>query len=236
MRLWLIDLDNTLYDASWRVMGEINRRMTAFVARKLGLTVEQASSLRQCYWHRYGATLRGLIRHHRICAKEFLRETHPHDELAQFVRRIQGERQRMSLLRGRKWLLTNAPHDYAMRILQIMRLDRSFERIITIEDMKLCGGLRPKPSALMMRNLLRQTGMPAQKVTLVDDHNENLRAAHRIGIRTARIWASHTALQRARNTGRPLQIRRPAYVKVQVHSLQGLARAQRSQPVDRKTA
>ena len=25
--LWLIDLDNTLYDASWRVMGEINRRL-----------------------------------------------------------------------------------------------------------------------------------------------------------------------------------------------------------------
>ena len=88
--LWLIDLDNTLYDASWRVMGEINRRMTAFMAERLSLSEQQASHLRERYWHRYGATLLGLVRHHEIDPYEFLAQTHPHQELHHLVPKSRG--------------------------------------------------------------------------------------------------------------------------------------------------
>lgn len=222
--LWLIDLDNTLYDASWRVMGEINQRMTRYVAKELNLSIEDASCLREKYWHRYGATLLGLIRHHNICAADFLKKTHPHEELTDFVRRVRGERARLERLPGRKWLLTNAPSEYAMHILKIMGVHRSFERVITIEDMRFGGSLRPKPSQLLFRQVLRKAAIPAHCITVVDDHDENLMAAHRLGFRTARIWASGTMLARARHSGRPLQVRRPSYVKLQVHSLQALAR------------
>ena len=224
--LWLIDLDNTLYDASWRVMGEINRRMTAFMAERLRLPEPQASHLRERYWHRYGATLLGLIRHHKINPDEFLAQTHPHHDLHHFVPASRGARHRVRQLPGERWLLTNASRRYALRLLQLLGLKRCFDRVIAIEDMKILGRLRPKPSMLLMRRLLRESGRPAGRIRLVDDHNENLQAAHRLGMRTARVLVSKTVQMRARDSGRPLAARRPSYVRLQVHCLRSLIRAQ----------
>lgn len=224
--LWLLDLDNTLYDASWRVMGEINRRMTRYVADVLGLSMDAASALRERYWHRYGATLLGLIRHHDIDPHDFLNRTHPVADLPEFVRRIRGERRRLLQLQGERWLLTNAPRAYADHVLQLVGLQQLFSRVISIEDMRACGRLCPKPSMLLMRQILWQSKRAPHRVVLVDDHNENLQAAHRLRISTARIWASKTALARARGSGRPLSVRRPSYVRLQVNSLATLLRNQ----------
>ncbi len=224
--LWLIDLDNTLYDASWRVMGEINQRMTSYVAQTLNLSRDQASLLRETYWHRYGATLLGLVAHHQIDPHDFLEKTHPTKSLPSLVQRICGERARLRQLAGKRWLLTNAPKAYAEHLLAMFGLTRLFDRVISIEDMVIAGRFRPKPSRLLMRRVLRQTRRPPSRVVLVDDHNENLRSAHQLGLRTARIWASGTALRQARHSGRPLSVRRPGYVRLQVHSLGLLVRHQ----------
>lgn len=224
--LWLVDLDNTLYDASWRAMGEINVRMTRYISELLGLSIEEASRLREDYWHRYGATLLGLIAHHGVNAQDFLKATHPNEDLPLFVRPIRGEARRLSRLRGERWLLTNAPRDYARHALRLIGLERFFDRIVTIDDMVVCGRLCPKPSAHLMRRLLRVSRRKASKVVLIDDHDENLRAAHRVRMLTARIWASKTAKREARASGRPLSIRRPSYVKVQVNCLASLVRSQ----------
>lgn len=224
--LWLLDLDNTLYDASWRVMGEINRRMTRYVADTLGLSLDAASEVRERYWHRYGATLLGLIRHHGVDPNDFLRQTHPVADLPQFVRRIRGERHRLLQLHGERWLFTNAPRAYAEHVLALVGLEHLFARIISIEDMRACGRLCPKPSALLMRQILCRAKRSAHRVVLVDDHDENLQSARRLGIKTARVWASKTALSRARASGRPLTVRRPSYVQLQVNSLATLSRNQ----------
>lgn len=200
-------------------MGEINRRMTRYVADRLGLSEKAASDLRENYWHRYGATLLGLVRHHGIDAHDFLAKTHPDRDLAGFVRRVRGERQRIARLPGERWLLTNAPRIYAEQVIGVLGLKNIFHRLITIEDMVLCGRFRPKPSMLLMRHLLRRSSRPACRIRLIDDHDDNLRAAHRLGIKTARIWASKTALAQARQSYRPLPIRRPSYVRLQVNSL-----------------
>ncbi|MFZ9176356.1 MAG: haloacid dehalogenase, partial [Burkholderiaceae bacterium] len=76
-RLWLIDLDNTLHDASHRIMAEINQRMTHYVAEQLGVDLAAASAVREQYWRRYGATLLGLVRHHGVGPQDFLAKTHP---------------------------------------------------------------------------------------------------------------------------------------------------------------
>lgn len=225
-QLWLIDLDNTLHDASWRAIGEINQRMTRYVADHLGLTTEDASALRVRYWHRYGATLLGMMRHHRVDPHDFLHRTHPVAELPQMIRRIRGEHRRLLRLRGDRWLLSNAPRAYAEGVLQWMGLRHLFKRLITVEDMRICGRLRPKPSGLLMRHVLRHARRPAHRVALIDDHDENLAAAHRLGIRTARILVSRSALRSARHAGRPLGVRRPAYVRLQVNSLAILMRNQ----------
>lgn len=207
-------------------MGEINIRMTRYIAEHLDLTIEAASRLREDYWHRYGATLLGLIAHHGVNAQAFLKATHPTRDLPTYVRPIRGEAKRLSALKGERWLLTNAPRDYALQVLDIIGLQHLFDRIITIDDMWVCGRLCPKPSIHLMRRLLRLSHRKASKVVLIDDHDENLKSARRVGMGTARIWASKTAKQRARASGRPLLIRRPSYVQVQVNSLASLVRFQ----------
>jgi len=207
-------------------MAEINLRMTGYVADRLGLSWQQASDLRERYWQRYGATLLGLMRHHGVSAREFLHKTHPLDELPNFVQRISGERERLQQLRGEKWLFTNAPRAYAHRVLELIGLKNSFDRTITIEDMRFCGRCCPKPSPLVLQQALFRADRPAHRVILIDDHDENLRAAHALGMRTARIWVSKTACTKGRKIGRPPTARRPSYVQVQVNSLAELIKHQ----------
>jgi putative hydrolase of the HAD superfamily len=222
--VWLLDLDNTLHDASHRLMAEINRRMTDYIMSRLGLSREQASERRQRYWRRYGATLLGLVAHDGIDATDFLHQTHPDDDLLDHLLPVRGQSLRLRRLRGRHWLLTNAPRQYAWRVLRFLGLDRQFERIICVEDMRAIGRLRPKPSPWLWRRLVRLTGRPAGQVILVDDSTDNLRGAHRAGLRTARVWAS--AAQRAKgwSLGRPPSAQRPVFAHHQVNCLSSLAR------------
>ena len=224
-RLWLIDLDNTLHDASHRIMAEINQRMTHYVAEQLGVDLAAASAVREKYWRRYGATLLGLVRHHGVDPQDFLAKTHPAaHELPAMVSHRTGLAHKLRLLKGRRWLLTNAPRHYTMGLLERLGIQRSFDRLICIEDMRALGRLQPKPAHWLWAHLIRQAGLPASRITLVDDSSENLRAAHRMGLRTARVWASPSFVARTRLQGRPAMIRRPSYVWHQVNSLASSAR------------
>jgi putative hydrolase of the HAD superfamily len=76
--VWLFDLDNTLHDASHAIFPAISANMNTYIARVLGDGVTPASqeavdAARLGYWKRYGATLLGMIRHHRVDAADFLR-------------------------------------------------------------------------------------------------------------------------------------------------------------------
>ena len=106
-----------------------------YVVRHLGVTPEEADALRQRYWQRYGATLLGLVRHHGIRAAHFLEETHRMPGLEARLRGSAPDRAALSRLPGRKYILTNAPRAYAMRVLDTLDLTHRFDGVITIEDM-----------------------------------------------------------------------------------------------------
>jgi len=222
-RLWLLDLDNTLHDASWSMMPEVNRRMTDWMAQALSLSHPEARALREHYWNRYGATLLGLVRHHGVCAETFLRETHPMDSLERHVLRVRGLARRVRMLRGERWLVTNAPRDYAQGLISLLGLRGCFDQVFAIEDMWGMGALRPKPSAWIWRHLIRRARRPLSQIWMVDDSTENLKGAHRAGLKTARIWCSQTQRRLARKQGRPLSARRPSFVRLQVHCISDLA-------------
>jgi putative hydrolase of the HAD superfamily len=93
--VWLFDLDNTLHDASHAIFPAISANMNTYIARVLGDGVTPASeaavnAARLGYLKRYGATLLGMIRHHRVDAADFLRETHDIGALHEMVRHERG--------------------------------------------------------------------------------------------------------------------------------------------------
>jgi putative hydrolase of the HAD superfamily len=233
---WLFDLDNTLHDASHAIFPAININMNAFMARVLGngdtpADDETVNAARQAYWQRYGATLIGMIKHHGVCADEFLHAAHTFDDLPSMIRAERGLSHLLKRLPGRKILLTNAPRRYALDVLRHLGLHRHFFRHVAVESMRVHGQLRPKPSKAMLRKLLAQEGLRAGRCILVEDTIVNLKAAKAVGLRTALItgYARHAQRKAAQvrtanlATDRPtLLTKRPIYVDVKVKSVRKL--------------
>jgi putative hydrolase of the HAD superfamily len=221
--VWLFDLDNTLHDAGAFVFGELHRTMGEYMRRELQIDADEAHRLRRQYWLRYGATLLGLVRHHGVKAAHFLHDTH---RLPGLEARLDGHRHdfaALARLGGRRLILTNAPRDYAMRVLRALRIEHLFEAVISIEQMAMFGQLRPKPDARMLRALVARLGVAASRCVLVEDTLVHQKAARRVGMRT--VWMQRFA-RRGTPAG-PLAPRwsmRPAYVDRRVRALRTLAR------------
>ncbi len=72
IRVWLFDLDNTLYPVGNAFMAAIEQRMTGFVARELNLDPEAAFALQKRYYAEHGTTLAGLMANHGIDPERYL--------------------------------------------------------------------------------------------------------------------------------------------------------------------
>ena len=225
--LWLFDLDNTLHDASHAIFPTISANMNVFIARVLGAagmpaTQEAVDAARLGYWKRYGATLLGMIRHHNVSPADFLHQTHDLADLRAMMRFEQGLGKLLRSLPGRKILLTNAPTRYSTDVMRHLGLRRHFSHHIAIENMHVHRQLRPKPSKLMLRRLLRRHGVEAQRCVLVEDTLANLRSAKQVGLRT--VWITQY-LRMSDPIGKaplPRMLKRPAFVDVKVKSLRQL--------------
>ncbi|MCB1913115.1 MAG: pyrimidine 5'-nucleotidase [Zoogloeaceae bacterium] len=204
--VWLFDLDNTLHDASPKIFPHINRCMTAYLQTNLGLSREDADGLRMHYWHRYGATLLGLVRHHGTNPGHFLSETHRFESLDQMVVFNNAVKAMLRRLPGRKLVFSNGPRDYAESIVRYMGIRQSFDDVFGIEDMRL----QPKPRIQAYRYLLREHDLRASQCVMVEDSAENLRTAKRLGMRT--VWISRS-------------LRRLPYVDLTLGSVLELRRA-----------
>lgn len=227
--VWLFDLDNTLHDASHAIFPAISANMNLYIARVLedGVTpVTQArvDAARLGYWKRYGATLLGMMRHHGVCAADFLRETHDLQDLRAMMRSETGLGRLLQRLPGRKILLTNAPLAYSTHVMHHLGIKRHFAHHIAIEQMHVHGRLRPKPSKLMLQRLLRLHGVAARDCILVEDTLANLKSARQLGVRT--VWVTQYLRRTERSTlgmARPRLIS-PYFVDVKVKSVRQLPR------------
>lgn len=222
--VWFFDLDNTLHNASAHVFGALNVAMTDYIETHVGIERDEASRLRALYWHRYGATLLGLVRHHGVGAAHFLSETHALPDLERQLRSHAHDLAAFKRLPGRKFLLTNAPLAYAQRVLMALRLERCFEGVIGMEQMRMFGHLRPKPDARMFRHLLARMQLRPADCILVEDTLIHQKSARRVGMQTVWMqrWArravqgQQVALTQAVHHGLR---RRPVYVDRRVSSL-----------------
>ncbi len=214
--VWLFDLDNTLHNASHAIFPAINQNMNALIARVLASEQqpshsEAVNAVRVHYWQRYGATLLGMIRHHAVRADDFLREAHRFDNLPQMIRAERGMARLMRRLPGRKILLTNAPHAYSRAVLRHLGLHKHFAEHVAIESMRVHGQWRPKPSKILMRQLMRRHRLSPARCVLIEDTLENLKSAKSLGLHT--VWCKAYM---------PASTYRPGFVDVQVKSLNQL--------------
>ena len=184
MTLWIFDLDNTLHNASPHIFPHINQSMTAYLQEHLQLTEADANALRQHYWHRYGATLSGMMRHHGTDPAHFLHHTHQFPQLDKLVLRSPGLRHAIGSLPGKKVVFSNAPQHYAHAVLKLLRIADLFDDVVAVEQTHY----RPKPDYYGFRHVMRRYGVKAFQCVMVEDSLENLQAAKRLGMRT--VWVN----------------------------------------------
>ncbi len=199
--VWFFDLDNTLHDASHRIFGEMNRSMSTWLIENLKVDQAEADRMRTDYWHRYGTTLLGLIRHHGIEPHGFLNETHAFvgdRMLGEMIRAERGLSELFRRLPGRKVLITNAPAVYTTTVLREIGLARVVRKRYHIEQMRLLGRFRPKPSPSMFRMLLAREKVHPANAVLVEDSVLNLRGARSIGMRGVYVHGYDSTARRAR--------------------------------------
>ena len=221
--VWLFDLDNTLHDASFAAFGPTNQAMNDYIVEHVRVTEAEAALLRQRYWDRYGATLLGLVRHHGVRPHHFLEVTHRLPGLEERLRTSSHDRAALRRLPGRKYILTNAPRAYAMRVLDTLHLTSVFDGILCIEDMEMFGEHRPKPDRRMLRSVAARLKVRPSRCVLVEDTLQHQRAARGLGMRT--VWMQRY-LKRAESrteVGRhPCPT--PPYVCARIRSLRMLYR------------
>ena len=188
---WLIDLDNTLHNASHAIFPAMHINMNAYMATLLGQTGKPADcaavdATRLLYWEKYGATLLGLIKHHNVNAGEFLQQAHQFDNLPGLLRYESGLKQCLRRLPGRKILFTNAPRHYARQVVKQLGLKKQFDHSISIESMRVHGQLRPKPSRWLLKKIAAEKKLSLRRCVLIEDTKENLRTAKQLGMKT--VW------------------------------------------------
>lgn len=183
-RVWIFDLDNTLHDATPYIFPHINRSMTAYLQQHLQLDEVEANALRVHYWHRYGATLSGMMRHHGTRPEHFLWHTHQFPELPQMVLREPRLRHVLKALPGKKVVFSNAPQHYVEAVLKLLRVNDLFVDVMAVEQT----WYRPKPDKFGFLRLLQRLNLRATQCVMVEDSLENLLAAKRLGMRT--VWVS----------------------------------------------
>ena len=185
--VWVFDLDNTLHDADPHVFPHLNRSMTQYVERHLGVDTQAANAIRVQYWRRYGATLLGLMRHHGVDPHHFLRETHEFPDMRAAILRHPLLRHVLCRLPGRKLVFSNAPVHYSRAVLQLLRIADLFDDVFTIEHT----GFRPKPDPAGFRRLLRKHRLHPRRCIMVEDNLANLKVAKRLGMKT--VWVDPAA-------------------------------------------
>ena len=184
---WVFDLDNTLYPARAGLFAQIDAKMGAFIAARLGLDAEGARAVQKGFFHSHGMTLKGLMEEHGVDPHEFLAFVHDIDVavIAQ-DRRLAGL---IGALPGRKLVFTNADTPYARRVLERLGLDASFEAIHDIHEMAYL----PKPDPRAYRGLCDAFGIDPARALFVEDMARNLPPAKAIGMTT--VWIDNGSEQ-----------------------------------------
>ncbi|MDI1309791.1 MAG: pyrimidine 5'-nucleotidase [Methylotenera sp.] len=183
-KVWIFDLDDTLHNATAHIFPVMNRTMTAYIMEHLTMDEAAAHELRQRYWRAYGATLKGLMRHHGTCPHHFLEETHKFLDLPEIVLEIKRLRHMLQSLSGRKLVFTNAPKSYALRVLDILGITDCFELVFSVESTKF----HAKPSVRGFQMLLKTIKVKASDCVMLEDSLAALMTAKRLGMRT--IWVT----------------------------------------------
>ena len=179
----LVDLDDTLYPAECGLWAAIRARIDRYMEEQMHLPVEEIPSLRKKLFQEYGTTMRGLHAQFHIDQIDFLNYVHD-VPLKDYLKPDPSLRELLKAFPQRKIILTNADHNHANRVIDVLGLTGIFDDIIDI--LRLSPFCKPQPEAFEKVLALTGGDHPNSYIFL-DDSSRNLATASGMGFITVRV-------------------------------------------------
>jgi putative hydrolase of the HAD superfamily len=179
IRYILFDLDDTLYPTSAGLMDDISQRMNEFMITRLDVPAHDVARQRKDYWERYGTTLRGLYIERHIDPQAFLNFVHDVN-VAKYLGADARLDQMLAQIAQTKSVFTNAPADYARRVLDALGVAHHFAEIFDINFIEY----QSKPTAFAYDKVVAALPVPPRACVMIDDTPRNLAPAQRLGMKT----------------------------------------------------
>ena len=177
---FVFDLDGTLYSDLEAVFGQVSKRMTEYISKKLNLDLKKSKELQTNYFHKYNTSLNGLLIHHDVKAEEFLEYVHDID--LEFMEKDIVLREELLKLDAKKFVFTNGSHKDVIQITKHLGIDDLFNGTFAITDSNYV----PKPELTVYNKLCNKFNIKPEETVLIEDIAKNLEPAKKLGMKT--VW------------------------------------------------
>lgn len=178
----LFDLDNTLYDPKHDLFSLIDVRINRFMVEEAEIPQPEVDELRRRYWRDYGATLQGLIRHHRVDPEAYLSYVHDVD-IASRIAPDQRLQSSLTALDAPCHVFTNGSSEHAERVLGALGVGEHFTQIFDIR----IAAYMPKPNPEPYHGVLKRLEVDPRRCVMVEDSAANLVQARELGMVTVLV-------------------------------------------------
>ena len=177
---FIFDCDGVLYKDLEAVFGQVSKRMTEYISKKLDLDLKKAKELQTNYFHKYNTSLNGLMIHHDINPEEFLK--YVHEINLDFLKKDLVLRKELLKLNAKKFVFTNGSHDHVINITKHLGIDDIFDGAFDITD---CNYI-PKPAIEPYKKLINKFDIDPNETVFIEDIAKNLEPAKKVGMKT--VW------------------------------------------------
>ena len=178
IKYWIFDLDNTLYSGQTQVFSEVDKKMSAFISKKMNVDLVKAKEIQKKYFYEYGTTLSGLMKQEGIDPHDFLEFVHDID-ISWLPKDIK-LREELIKIKEKKIIFTNGSHSHVENVTKQLGINGLFDGAFDIVD----GNFTPKPHLEPYEKLIKKFDIDPNKSILIEDIAHNLEQAKNLGMKT----------------------------------------------------
>ena len=176
----IFDCDGVLYKDLDAVFGQVSKRMSEYISRKLNVDLKKAKELQRNYFHQYNTSLNGLMIHHKIDPHEFLEYVHDID--LDFLKKDTVLREELLKLDAKKFVYTNGSRNHVNNITKHLGIDDLFDGVFDIVD----GQFIPKPQIEPFKVLIKKFDINPEETVFIEDIAKNLSVKKELNLKT--VW------------------------------------------------
>ena len=178
IKYWIFDLDNTLYSGQTKVFSEVDKKMSAFISKKMSVDLIKAKEIQKKYFYESGTTLSGLMKHDGIDPHEFLEFVHDID--ISWLPKDLLLKEELIKIKEKKYIFTNGSHAHVENVTKQLGIDGLFDGVFDIVDANFI----PKPHIDPYKKIMKKFDLDPKKSILIEDIAHNLEQAKNLGMKT----------------------------------------------------